>query len=91
MIQKTITVTKAQGLHMRPAGLLAAAMGKKQCNVTVMYNGRSINAKSVMNLMAAGIKCGSQLQLVCDGADEEQAMQEAVALLQEESIQETDL
>lgn len=85
MIQKTITVTKPQGLHMRPAGLLAAAMGKKQSDVTLLYNGRSVNAKSVMNLMAAGIKCGSQVQIICDGTDEEAAMQEAVALLQEDT------
>ena len=38
------------------------------------YKEKEINAKSVLNVMAAGIKCGTEITLVCDGEDEEEAM-----------------
>ena len=35
MVKKTITVINEQGLHMRPAGVLAkAASAFKDCNIT---------------------------------------------------------
>ena len=35
---------------------------------------KRIIAKSVLNVMAAGIKCGTEINLICDGEDEEAAM-----------------
>ena len=36
MVTKTVTVTNAQGLHMRPAGILAAEMKKfPGCTITL--------------------------------------------------------
>ena len=39
-------------------------------------NGNSYDAKSVMFLMSACIKCGSEIELVCEGPDEEKALAE---------------
>ena len=60
MISKNLTVVNPSGLHLRPAG--------------IFYKEKEINAKSVLNVMAAGIKCGTEITLVCDGEDEEEAM-----------------
>ena len=35
---------------------------------------KKIVAKSVLNVMAAGIKCGTEINLICDGEDEEEAI-----------------
>ena len=35
---------------------------------------KEITAKSVLNVMAAGIKCGTEINLICDGPDEEEAL-----------------
>ena len=39
-----------------------------------MNGEKKIVAKSVLNVMAAGIKCGTEINLICDGEDEEEAM-----------------
>lgn len=70
MVSKTLTVKNPSGLHLRPAGVLAKAAGKCASDVTIVYNGKTIVCKSVLNIMAAGIKTGSEIVLQCDGATE---------------------
>lgn len=82
MTSKTLTITNAQGFHMRPAGAFAAAMAKFNSNVTIKFNGSDINGKSLMNIIAAGIKCGSTIEIVCEGDDENAALDSAVALVE---------
>lgn len=74
MITKTLTVNNKDGLHMRPAGVLAKEMGKFDCDVTIIFNGKRINSKSLINIIAAGIKYGSEVTFECDGEDESAAM-----------------
>ena len=82
MTSKTLTITNAQGFHMRPAGAFAAAMAKFNSNVTIKFNGSDVNGKSLMNIIAAGIKCGSTIEIVCEGDDENAALDSAVALVE---------
>ena len=68
MVSKELVLTNAQGFHMRPASVFATAMGKYSCDVTIKFNGNQYNAKSLLNIIAACIKCGSEIEVVCDGA-----------------------
>ena len=81
MVSKTFTIQNPQGLHMRPAGMLAAAMGKFESEVTIHFSGNAINAKSLMNIIAAGIKCGSTIDIACEGTDEKEALEKAAELI----------
>jgi phosphocarrier protein len=74
MVSKEFTINNELGLHMRPASLLSQMAAKYQSNITVKYNGKDFNCKSVMLLMTALIKKGSEIELVCDGPDEEEAL-----------------
>lgn len=82
MVSQTITVLNAQGLHMRPAGTFSAAMVKYKCDVTIKHNGNNVNGKSLMNIIAACIKCGSSIDIICSGDDEQDALDEAVSLIE---------
>ena len=44
-------------------------------DVCIYEGSRQINAKSVLNVMAAGIRCGTEIKLVCEGPDEEEALE----------------
>ena len=78
MVSKKVTLVNAQGFHMRPASVFATAMGKYASSVTIKFNGNDYNAKSLLNIIAACIKCGSEIELVCDGPDENEALADAV-------------
>lgn len=83
MVSKNVTVVNKQGMHMRPAGLLAkAAAAHKECKVTLNANDKNINAKAVMQIMAAGIKCGTEVEIVCEGEGEQTALDEIAAMFE---------
>ncbi len=82
MVSKKLTIVNAQGFHMRPASVFSSAMGKYACDVTIKFNGSDYNAKSLLNIIAACIKCGSEIEVVCDGADENEALEEAAKMIE---------
>ncbi len=74
MLSKSLTVVNPSGLHLRPAGVLSQTAMKFKSDIIIEYGEKRIVAKSVLNVMAAGIKCGVQINVICDGEDEEAAM-----------------
>lgn len=82
MVSKTLKVVNSQGFHMRPATNFANAMNQFGSDVKIQYNNMEVNAKSVMNLIAACIKFGAEIEVICDGADEDEALQKAVHMIE---------
>ena len=81
MVTKTVTVVNEQGLHMRPAGQLAAEMKKfPGCTITIASGDKT--AKAVMQIMAAGLKKGSIVEITADGDNEQAALDKAVELFE---------
>jgi len=74
-MEVTKKLLNEDGLHARPAGLLAKTASGFQCKVEVSYNGRTVNAKSSMSLMTLGLVKECEFQLKADGVDAEQALQ----------------
>lgn len=75
MISKNLTVVNPSGLHLRPAGVLSQTAMKFKSDITIVSGEKKIVAKSVLNVMAAGIKSGTEITLICDGEDEAAAME----------------
>ena len=75
MVERKVIVVNPTGLHLRPAGLLCQTSMKFDSKVMIFYKEKEINAKSVLNVMAAGIKSGTEITLICDGEDEAAAME----------------
>lgn len=82
MVSQKITITNPQGLHMRPAGVFAKGMAAFASDVKINFNGKETNGKSLLNIIGAGIKCGSEIELVCDGPDEEEALKTAIEMIE---------
>ncbi|SFH74931.1 phosphocarrier protein [Pseudobutyrivibrio sp. OR37] len=82
MVSKIVKVTNEQGMHMRPATVFSAAVTPFDADVKIKFNGNEYDGKSVMMLMAACIKCGAEIEIVCNGSDEEAALAKAVELVE---------
>ena len=82
MVTAKTKLVNPQGMHMRPAQLFVNTMAKYKSDVTIIFNGKSINAKSIMHLMAACIKQGSEIEIRCSGDREEECLKAAVALVE---------
>ena len=82
MVSKLTKVTNEMGFHMRPANVFVTAMTKYPSNINIIVGDKKINGKSIMNIMAACIKCGTEITVECDGADEQAMLDEAIALIE---------
>lgn len=82
MVSKKTALVNEQGFHLRPATMFAQAMSKYASSVIFRFNGKDFNAKSPMFIMAACLKCKSEFEVVCDGADENEALAEAIGMIE---------
>lgn len=82
MVSAKTTIINPMGMHMRPAQLFVKTITPFGCDVTVIANGRDINARSIMNLMAACIKQGTEIEICCNGSNEADCLKAAVALVE---------
>lgn len=81
MVSRKIVVQSAYGLHLRPVSLLCQEALKYTCHITLLTETKSVNAKSVLGVLGACVKCGMEVELQCDGEDEEEALDAIVSLL----------
>lgn len=82
MVSKKITVVNASGLHARPASVLAKEAGRCLSNVTIRVENKVVQAKSVLNIMAAGMKCGTEIELCCEGENEAEDLERLASLIE---------
>ena len=80
MICREYIVSNPSGLHARPASRLVQTAQKFKSSITLESNGKIINAKSIIKLLAGGISRGSSVKVICDGEDEEEMMAAVVDL-----------
>lgn len=77
MVNKRIMIDDPLGIHLRPAGALCEAAIRFESDVRFEYGvGKTANAKSLISVLAASVKCGDEINLICDGKDEEDALKE---------------
>ena len=83
MLQKTVKVQNPAGLHLRPAGILCKEAMKFKSTILFQMGSSTANAKSVLSVLGAGVRCGDEIELICDGPDEDLAMEKMTALIEE--------
>ena len=72
MVSQKVTVKNPTGLHLRPAGILCKEAMQFKSHIT--YRENTANAKSVLSVLGACIKSGDEIELVCEGEDEQEAL-----------------
>lgn len=83
MVSKKVTIINEQGMHMRPAGVLAKLVkAHPDCDVTLNANGKSVKAKAPMQIMSACMKKGCEVEIVCDGVGEAALLDEIAAMFE---------
>jgi multiphosphoryl transfer protein len=81
--QRTVVITLRQGLHARPAALLARRAKAVDAQISLAAHGRLADARSVVAIMALGVRHGDELILRADGKDAALALAAAMAGLEE--------
>ena len=81
MVAQKVVVTEPLGLHLRPAGAFCEESVKYQSKIQIRKGTNLLNAKSVLGVLAARVQCGDEVEVICDGEDEEQALKALVRIL----------
>lgn len=82
MVSQKVLIKNLTGLHLRPAGVLCKEAMQFKSLITFSFKGGTANAKSVLSVLGACIKCGDEIEFVCEGEDEEEALKALVEIVE---------
>ncbi len=74
-------IVNKKGLHARASARLVEAAARFASHVTVTKDGQTVDARSIMGLMMLAASLGSEIQIVAEGPDAEEAMTAILALV----------
>lgn len=83
MVSEKMIITNEYGIHARTAAVLTAECKKYFSEIRVLVDDRSVDPKNVMELMNGKITFGKEIMIVCDGADEKDALKQIIDLIKE--------
>ncbi len=82
MFVKDVVVQNQVGLHARPATFFIQKANEYKSSIWVEKEERRVNAKSLLGVLSLGIVGGMSIRIIADGADEEEAVNSLVTLVQ---------
>ncbi|EJO03816.1 phosphocarrier protein HPr [Oenococcus oeni] len=86
MVSKEFTITADSGLHARPATMLVQKASEFDSKLTLKYDGKEVNLKSIMGIMSLGAGKGAKIEIVADGGDAQAALDGVEGTLKSESL-----
>lgn len=85
MVEKQVEVNLKTGLQARPAALFVQEANRFASDIFLEKDGKKVNAKSIMGLMSLAVSSGSEINLIAEGSDEQEAVEALEKFVQQES------
>ena len=86
MEKLSFVVSDPVGLHARPATILVNQASKFSSNINLIYNGKSVNLKSIMGVMSLGVGQGADVTISAEGADADDAIAAISETMEKEGL-----
>jgi phosphocarrier protein len=74
-------IVNKKGLHARASAKIVEAAARFQSVITVMKDGQSVDARSIMGLMMLAASLGCEIEIDAQGPDAESALTAILALV----------
>ena len=81
MITKEAVINNQVGLHAWPATFFIQKANEFKSSIWVEVEERRVNAKSLLGVLSLGIVKGTEITLIANGPDEEEAVEALATLL----------
>ncbi len=81
MVSKEVVVNNGTGLHARPATLLVKKASSFKSDVSIEFNGKKANVKSLIGVLSLGVTKGATITVLASGDDEALAVEEIAGLI----------
>ena len=82
MQKQKIVIRNASGLHLRPTGILCNEAIKYKSTVIFQSGNTLTTAISVVSVLGACINRGDEVEFICEGPDEEEAMAAMIRIIE---------
>ncbi|MCR1843006.1 HPr family phosphocarrier protein [Murimonas intestini] len=82
MVSQRVVVKNPTGLHLRPAGILCKTAMQFKSLITFTFQNTTANAKSVLSVLGACVKSGDEVEFVCEGEDEKEALKTIIEAIE---------
>ncbi|WP_407272854.1 phosphocarrier protein HPr [Radiobacillus sp. PE A8.2] len=86
MVEQTVKITDPTGVHARPATVLVNKASSYEAEAKIEYNGKSVNLKSIMGVMSLGIPKDSEIKIIAEGSDEQEALDGILEVIKKEGL-----
>ena len=83
MVNAVTVIKNPSGLHLRPAGDLCKEALRYKSKISFKIRTTTANAKSVLSVLGACVKSGDEIEFVCDGPDEKDALEAMLRIVEE--------
>ncbi|MBH1940233.1 HPr family phosphocarrier protein [Mobilitalea sibirica] len=82
MVSQKTKVINPSGMHARPASELAKLASKCESDITIKVGEKNINPKSILNIMSAAIRCGTDIVVECSGETEKEDLAKIIEAIE---------
>jgi phosphocarrier protein HPr len=84
MISRDYTISDQHGMHARPATALLKLGRRFRSEISLKKDGKTIQMKSMLNILALALKYGETVAVVISGEDEKEAAEALDSFFTEE-------
>ncbi len=81
MLQSKIKIINKLGLHARAAAKFVTLASQYQSDIFLEHHEKKVNGKSIMGVMMLAASNGTELTLIVNGVDEQQASEAIIELV----------
>ena len=82
MVTKEVIVKNSTGLHARPATVLVKKASAFKSDISLEYNGKKANVKSLIGVLSLGVSKDANVKVIASGDDEALAAEEIAKLIE---------
>ena len=87
MFVREVMVKNQVGLHARPATFFIQKANEFKSSIWIEKEERRVNAKSLLGILSLGITKGTNITILAEGSDEQEAVMALVELVSSNSAE----
>lgn len=84
MVSAKVIVKNPMGLHLRPASVLSETALRYKAKISFKYKHNIANVKSILSILGSCVKADTEIELICEGEDEEAALDAIRTIIESE-------
>ena len=87
MISQKVKILNPSGFHLKTATVLSNSIENYSSKIEFQYEKNGVqgtaNLKSILSILASGVRQGQEIEICCDGSDEEEALKKVIQTIED--------